>query len=78
MEEVGLGQCDASCQYCFWLFSFSDDKMEPGECRSFPVSQCAFVEDGFRPLTLQKLSRGTGAGRVWRERNTVGHCGQGL
>ena len=24
------------------FFSFSDDKAEPGDCRSFPISQCAF------------------------------------
>ena len=65
MEEVGLGQRDAYCQHCFWAFAFSDNKAEPGECRSFPISQCAFFEDGFRPLTLQKLSRGTGGRGPW-------------
>jgi len=61
VEEVGLGQCDASCQHCFWVFSFSDDKVEPVDCRSFPVSQRAFCGGWSQtpgPLKAQSKDRG--------------------
>jgi len=51
VRDVGLGPCDASCQHCFWVFSFSVTEVQPGDCRSIP--------DGFRAhVPLKAKSRG--------------------
>jgi len=60
------------------FFPFQMTKRKQATAGASQVANVRFVEDGFRPLALQKLSRGTGAGRVWREGTTVGQCGQGL
>jgi len=73
VEEVGLGQCDASCQHCFWVFSFSDDKAEPSDCRSFPGSQCAFC-----PGWIQTPGPPKAKLRDGREGTMVGNCREGL
>jgi len=73
VEEVGLGQCDAFCQHCFWVFSFSDDKAEPGDCSSFPISQCAFCQGWIQTPGPPKAKS-----RDWREGTMAGNCREGL
>ena len=62
MEEVGLGQCDVYCLHHVWSvmssssLSFSDDEADLSNGGTSQLANVLVVEDGFRPLALQKLS----------------------
>ena len=59
MEEVGLGQCDAYCQQCFWVFSFSVVKCNLVTAGASQIPNAFLVEVGFRAhVPLKAKSRG--------------------
>jgi len=63
VEEVGLNQCDAYCQHCFWVFSFSSDEVQPVDCRSIPDTQCILGQGWILspgPLKAKLSCRGWG------------------
>ena len=77
-KRLGLASVMLPVSSVSGFFPFQMTKRNQATAGASQVANVLFVKDGLRPLALQKLSRGTGAGRVWREGNTVGQCGQGL
>ena len=60
MEEVGLGQCDACCQQCFRVFSFSVMKCNLVTAGASQIPNAFLVEVGFRArVPLKAKSRGS-------------------
>ena len=59
MEEVCLGQCDAYCQQCFWVFSLSVMKCNLVTAGASQIPNAFLVEVGFRAhVPLKAKSRG--------------------
>jgi len=62
VEEVVIGQCDAYCQRCVLSvmsssrFPFQMTKWNQATAGASHLANVLFVEDGYRPLVLQKLS----------------------